>query len=164
MKIVYIGGQKSGKTSLAIERAVKLSKKRKPFYVATYSNIYNDKEMKKRIKKHKRERKGKFITLEEGKDLIKVTKKRGVYLIDCFTIWIFNQLDRDIKSLKKELKKLLSSKNDMIFIINQSNLGVTPIDRESRKFIDYNGILGQLLLKRADEVINVIYGVGVKIK
>ena len=52
MKILYYGGQKSGKSKLAEQQSIKLSKSKKPYYIATYNNSYNDKEMIDKITKH----------------------------------------------------------------------------------------------------------------
>ena len=42
MKIFYFGGQKSGKTKAGIKKALELTLDKKPYYVATYDNSYND--------------------------------------------------------------------------------------------------------------------------
>jgi adenosylcobinamide kinase/adenosylcobinamide-phosphate guanylyltransferase len=52
MKIFYFGGQKSGKTKAGIKKAMELSTNKKPYYVATYDNSYNDSSMQERINKH----------------------------------------------------------------------------------------------------------------
>ena len=49
MKIFYFGGQKSGKTKAGIKKALELSTHKKPYYVATYDNSYNDSSMQERI-------------------------------------------------------------------------------------------------------------------
>ena len=63
MKVLYYGGQKSGKSSLAELKALELSKDKKPYYVATYDNSYQDKEMSSRISKHQAQRKEQFISI-----------------------------------------------------------------------------------------------------
>jgi len=164
MKILYYGGQKSGKTSKAISKTLYLSKEKKPFYVATYLNKFKDKEMQKRVDKHILERGEKFETIEEGKDLIKATKQKGVYLIDCLSMWIFNNLKKEEEELITHIKRLLISNNDIVFILNETNSGVTPMDKESRKFIDMSGIIGQVVANSCDEVYNIVCGIEVKIK
>jgi len=57
MKTLYFGGQKSGKSLLAERKALSLSSNEKPYYIATYDNSYDDKEMKQKIKLHKKRRK-----------------------------------------------------------------------------------------------------------
>ncbi len=55
LKILYYGGQKSGKSRLAEKKALELASK-KPYYVATYNNSHNDSEMVNRIEQHRRSR------------------------------------------------------------------------------------------------------------
>lgn len=164
MKILYVGGQKSGKTSKAIAKTLQLSKKQKPIYIATYMNIYSDSEMQKRIDNHKIERQNNFITIEEGIDLIKViSSNEGVFLIDCVSMWIFNMLENK-KDLIDEMKKLLELDKNIIFILNDVSSGIIPIDRLSREFVDYSGIIGQMIAEKSNEVYQIIYGLENKLK
>ena len=48
MKILYFGGQKSGKSQLAEKRTKEIAKSKIPYYIATYNNNFNDKEMQKK--------------------------------------------------------------------------------------------------------------------
>lgn len=164
MKILYIGGQKSGKSSFAEKKALSISKKQKPVYVATYQNSFDDKEMKKRIKKHQNTRLDKFETLEATYDLHKVLQEDKTYLIDCLSMWIFNHLDFAQEKIEKKIKKLLKSKANIVFVLNDVTTGVIPLDKESRKFVDLTGIVGQIVAKSCDEVIRVEYGIETKIK
>ncbi len=77
MKIFYFGGQKSGKTKAGIKKALELSRKQKPYYVATYDNSYNDSSMQERIDKHIIERSDDFLSIEEPKDLTKVINENN---------------------------------------------------------------------------------------
>ena len=82
MKIFYFGGQKSGKTKAGIKKAMELSSHKKPYYVATYDNSYNDSSMQDRIDKHILERSDNFFSIEEPKDLTKVIDKKLVLYVD----------------------------------------------------------------------------------
>ncbi len=118
MKILYFGGQKSGKSFLAEQKALKLSPSKKPFYVATYDNSFNDESMIKRVQNHKFQREDRFITLEESKNLSKIIKSSNLYLIDCLSMWILNTINWDIKELFTELEKLSKKDSDIIFVLN----------------------------------------------
>jgi len=48
-------------------------------------------------------------------------------------------LDRDIDTLLYEIELLGRKDADIIFVLNDVNSGVIPIERESRRFIDYTG-------------------------
>jgi len=166
MFILYFGGQKSGKSKLAEKKAIQLAKKtkKKPFYIATYDDSYFDEEMKNRVKNHKKQRKNNFSTIEEIKNLPKVIKDNETYLIDCISMWILNNIDNDLKVLLKQLKKLKKRNANIIFVLNDVNSGVIPLDKISRKFVDTTGIIGQKIAKMSDEVYEVKLGFSQKIK
>jgi len=163
-KILYYGGQKSGKSSFAERRTLELSQNSKPFYVATYNNSYSDEEMQERIGKHKKQREEKFITIEEPFNLVKVIQSDETYLIDCISMWLLNNLHKEEEELLKELETLAKTNANMVFVLNNVNEGVIPLDKESRKFVDLTGIIGQKLASLCDEVYEVKLGIGVQIK
>ncbi len=117
MKILYFGGQKSGKTSLSIKKTLEISGEKTPFYIATYLDTYNDSEMKKRIKNHQIERRDDFITIEEGHDVFSKLEDDETYLMDCVSMWILNNMEKEEEVLRYEIQKLLKSKNNMIFMV-----------------------------------------------
>jgi adenosylcobinamide kinase / adenosylcobinamide-phosphate guanylyltransferase len=164
MKIFYFGGQKSGKTNAGSKKALELSKDEKPYYVATYDNSYGDTSMNERINKHILERKDDFLSIEEPRDLLKVIKLNKTYLIDCVSMWILNNLEEKEEVLKEQLKELFKIDANIIFILNDVSCGVIPFDKESRKFVDFSGIIGQELAKLCDEVYEVKYGIEKKLK
>ena len=164
MKIFYFGGQKSGKTKAGIKKAFELSTTKKPYYIATYDNSFGDSSMRERINKHIIERKNDFITIEESKDLTKIIKENNTYLIDCVSMWLFNNLQNNEESLKLQLLEICKIEANIIFILNDVSCGVIPFDKESRKFVDYSGIIGQELVKLCDEVYEVKYGIERKVK
>ncbi len=164
MKIFYFGGQKSGKTSKASAKALELSKDKKPYYVATYDNSYEDVAMVERIKKHIEERKDDFLSIEEPKDLVKVVKEGETYLIDCMTMFILNNMDNGLESMKKQLNQIFEIDCNIIFILNDIGNGVIPIERYSRDFVDISGLLGQYLAQKCDEVYEVKYSLEKRLK
>ena len=164
MKIFYFGGQKSGKTKAGIKKAFELSTTKKPYYIATYDNSFGDSSMGERINKHIIERKNDFITIEEPKDLTKIIKENNTYLIDCVSMWLFNNLQNNEESLKLQLSEICKTEANIIFILNDVSCGVIPFDKESRRFVDYSGIIGQELVKLCDEVYEIKYGIERKIK
>ena len=164
MKVFYFGGQKSGKTKAGIKKALELSKDEKPYYVATYDNSFGDDSMSDRISKHIIEREDNFITIEESKDLIKVVEKDKTYLIDCISMWLFNNLENKEETLKTQLQKICQIDANIIFILNDVSCGIIPLDKESRKFVDFSGLIGQELAKLCDEVYEVKYGIERRLK
>ena len=164
MKVLYFGGQKSGKSKLAEAKALELSHNEKPTYIATYDNSYNDKEMQKRIDQHHKQRQENFNTIEESFSLAKVVENRGTYLIDCISMWLFNTLDNSIEELFEQLKLLEQKNANIVFVLNDVNSGVIPMDKESRKFVDRSGVIGQKLASFCDEVYEVKLGLALKVK
>ncbi|MDZ7817658.1 MAG: bifunctional adenosylcobinamide kinase/adenosylcobinamide-phosphate guanylyltransferase [Aliarcobacter sp.] len=164
MKIFYFGGQKSGKTRAGIKKSLELSKNEKPYYVATYDNSFGDSSMQERIDKHINERKEDFISIEEPKDLTKIIQANKTYLVDCVSMWILNNLEEKEEFLKEQLRALFEIDANILFILNDVSCGVIPLDKESRRFVDFSGIIGQELAKLCDEVYEVKYGIEKKLK
>ena len=164
MKTLYYGGQKSGKSLLAEKKSLQLAYNTKPYYIATYDNSYYDNEMQSRIKKHQSQRKENFISIEEPKDLTKVIKNNNTYLIDCISMWILNHLEDDIDVLLAQLERIISVDAHIVMVLNDVGSGVIPMDVQSRKFVDYSGIVGQKLAQLCDEVYEVKLGLEMKLK
>lgn len=164
MKIFYFGGQKSGKTKAGIKKALELSNDKKPYYVATYDNSFGDSSMQDRIDKHILERKDNFQSIEEPKDLTKIVKEKETYLIDCVSMWLFNNLQKEENYLKNQLQEICKLDANIVFILNDVSCGVIPFDKESRRFVDFSGLIGQELAKLCDEVYEVKFGLERRLK
>ncbi|MCP4969606.1 MAG: cobinamide phosphate guanylyltransferase [Arcobacter sp.] len=163
MKVLYFGGQKSGKSSLAENKALDLSTS-KPYYIATYDNSFLDEEMTLRVKKHKDYRENNFITIEEPKNLLEVIKENETYIIDCMSMWILNNIKKNEEFFISELNKLKKLNANIVFVLNDVNSGVIPLDKESRNFVDLTGIIGQKLAFFCDEVYEVKLGLMNRLK
>src|SRR6218665_726794 len=123
MRIFYFGGQKSGKTKAGIKKALELSTNEKPYYVATYDNSFGDDSMQNRIDKRIIERKEDFITIEEPKDLTKIVEINKTYLIDCVSMWLFNNLENKEETLKTQVQQICKMDANIIFILNDVSCG-----------------------------------------
>jgi len=163
-KTLYYGGQKSGKSLLAEQKALSLSPAMKPYYLATYDNSYGDEEMAKRIATHQSQRKENFICIEEALNLQDVIQKEQTYLIDCISMWLLNTLDTPLEKLITELESIAKIDANIVFVLNDVNAGVIPIDKISRKYVDRSGIIGQLLASFCDEVYEVKLGLAQRLK
>ena len=164
MKVLYYGGQKSGKSRLAEAKTLELSEEAKPYYLATYDNSYNDEEMAKRIEIHKLQRQEQFHTIEESLELALVIQEKESYLIDCISMWILNTLEKPIEELFEELEALEKKEANMVFVLNNVSSGVIPFEKESRAFVDRTGIIGQKLASICDEVYEVKLGLERRLK
>ncbi|MFA7083181.1 MAG: bifunctional adenosylcobinamide kinase/adenosylcobinamide-phosphate guanylyltransferase [Arcobacteraceae bacterium] len=164
MKILYFGGQKCGKTNAGTKKTLELAKEDKPYYIATYDNTFNDTSMGERVKKHISQRKDDFFTIEEPRGLSKIIKPNKTYLVDCVSMWIFNNLEKSEEELKEQIRAICAIKANVVFILNDVSCGVIPCDSQSRKFVDLSGIIGQELVKLCNEVYEVKYGLEKKLK
>ncbi len=164
MKILYYGGQKSGKSLLAEEKTLTLSKDTKPYYIATYDNSYGDNEMQERIGRHQAQRKEKFITIEETLHLSQHIEAGHTYLIDCMSMWILNTMEQSINVVLKEVETICKKNANIVFVLNDLSSGVIPLDKFSRKYVDRSGIVGQRLAKLCDEVYDVKLGLKSRLK
>jgi len=163
-KILYYGGQKSGKSLLAEQKIIELAGLKKPFYIATYDNTHGDTQMQERIAKHQSQRIGSFFTIEETFDLLGVIEEEEYYLIDCMSMWILNSMDMSLEELLVYLNVLSRRDATIVFVLNDVNSGVIPMDNISREYVDRTGAIGQKLVSFCDEVYEVKLGLGIQIK
>lgn len=93
MRLLIVGGSKSGKSSLAQRLAVELAGGGKLYYLATM--LPRDGEDLARIARHLEDRAGMgFETLEQGKDLpgcLSRADKSGTFLLDSVTALLTNE-------------------------------------------------------------------------
>ena len=164
MKILYYGGQKSGKSLLAEQKTLSLASNTIPYYIATYDNSYEDAEMAERIAKHQSQRQEAFHTVEETHHLSKVIKVGQTCLIDCMSMWLLNTLTWEEEQLFTELEALSAKEANIIFVLNDVSSGIIPIDSMSRKYVDRSGVIGQKLAAMCDEVYEVKLGLEIRLK
>ena len=97
MTTVYLtGGAKNGKSGLGQKLARAIAKREglSLYYVATM--IPHDEEDRARIARHVRDRSGLgFTTLEQGRDLAKLARPDGFYLLDSVTALLANVMFGD---------------------------------------------------------------------
>jgi adenosylcobinamide kinase/adenosylcobinamide-phosphate guanylyltransferase len=163
MKILYFGGQKSGKSSLAEAKALEISIA-KPYYLATYDHSFGDSEMGVRIDKHRSSRGEEFITLEESRHLAGVIQPHQTYLIDCISMWLLNRLDESEEALVAEIEALGEIDANIVLVLGDVSSGVIPNDPISRRYVDLSGVIGQKLAALCDEVYEVKLGFEKRLK
>jgi len=164
MKLLYYGGQKSGKSLLAEQKALSLAGGRKPVYLATYDSGYDDPEMGARIALHREQRAERFVTIEEPLDLVSRMEPGGVYLIDCMSMWLLNTIEWSRDMVLAQVEHLAEVEADIVLVLNDVGSGVIPMDKLSREYVDRSGIVGQRLAQICDEVYEVKLGLEVQLK
>ncbi|MDQ1339283.1 MAG: adenosylcobinamide kinase / adenosylcobinamide-phosphate guanylyltransferase [Campylobacterota bacterium] len=163
MKILYIGGVKSGKSKHAENSALDLSQT--PFYLATTEAM--DDEMAKRVAIHKQKRDKKFQTIEEPLKLFDSISKLGeAVLVECLTLWINNMLfyKKTHDEIYNEIKKTMELENDIVFVLNDVTSGIIPDNALAREFVDISGNVSQIVASACDEVWFCIAGLKTRIK
>jgi adenosylcobinamide kinase/adenosylcobinamide-phosphate guanylyltransferase len=169
MKTLVLGGVKSGKSRLAESIAANSGKL--VSYIATAQG-YDD-EMRARITLHKAQRPSHWHTIEEplylAKAIALADKENHFILVDCLTLWITQLLcHNDSTLLQQEISSLYrllpTLKSDIVFVSNETNMGITPMDALSRRFCDESGQLHQNLSPIMDKVILTITGLPLYIK
>lgn len=176
MKTLILGGVRSGKSRYAEQLAIQSAQQldAKLIYIAT--SFPQDEEMQQRVEEHQTQRKlsGKdWITIEETlylADALKAQDKpKTIILIDCLTLWVTNLLCHQDKNLldteTHKLLRLLPKLNATVFFVsNETGLGVVPMDKLSRQFLEKMGLFHQQLAKLCDSVDFVVAGLPMCIK
>jgi len=168
--ILLTGGARSGKSTFAIELAIKYGKN--ITFMATCQAL--DTEMKKRIALHRRSRPKTWITIEEAMDvpqaLRKMPAKSGAVIIDCLTLWVTNLLlagknEKTILSLVKAMAGAIKrSTFSIIIVANEVGSGIVPENKLARDFRDIAGKANQIIAQAVDEVFVMIAGIPLQLK
>ena len=163
MKTLVLGGIKSGKSRFAESLATETG--RSVVYIATASA--DDNEMRQRIEHHKKSRPSQWHVIEEPIELGRMIKmhssKQCCLLIDCLTLWLTNLLLHENKStLLQQKAELINSVSrapgPIIFVSNETSLGIVPMGELTRQFCDEAGLLHQELAALCDNVVLTVAG------
>ncbi len=161
--ILVTGGERSGKSSFALKKALEFGAKRA--FIATAEAI--DDEMRRRIEKHKSERADLFDTFEEPIYIDKILMKTSSYdvcVVECMTTWIGNILYRAL-DLNERVENFIDSLNgNEIIVTNEVGMGIVPVDAMTRRYVEELGRLNARIAKLCDEVYFMVSGIAVKIK
>jgi len=171
-----IGGCRSGKSSFALNQANMIKGKDK-YFIAT--SVPTDSEMDKRVEKHQLERGQDWYTIEEPllihERIDQYSKKAGVILVDCLTLWTSNLLfqsgdeaqfdEMNFDKAVMDLETSLGRSECPVFLVsNEVGYGIVPDNSVARKFRDLAGFVNQRMAKIADRVVMSIAGIDVQIK
>ena len=125
MTVFLSGGCKNGKSTLAEQIAVHLSRPEHLYYLATM--IPHDEEDRERIRRHVASRAGKgFATIECGvhiTDAVRGVDAKGSFLLDSVTALLTNEMFRDgefdphaAERVAEELCELADSVGSIVFV------------------------------------------------
>ena len=182
---LILGGQKSGKSRRAEELAsswLAQSPHYRAVLIATAQA--GDDEMRERIARHQQDRAERvpaLLTIEEPLALAEAIKQHGnrhtLVLVDCLTLWLTNYLFPNVdfesnRPLAKALPEqaatiLIAIKNavgPVIVVSNEIGLGVIPIGRPTREFVDTLGRLNQDVAQVCERVTLMAAGMSLLLK
>lgn len=168
MDIIYIsGGQRSGKSEYAEKLA--LAKTSTPVYIAT-SRIW-DGEHAKRVHLHQQRRTQYWHTEEEEKWISNIRLDGNTALLDCLTLWLTNffedhQYDASaaLAAALQEWERFVEQDGTLVVVSNELGMGLHPLEKGSRDFVDIHGKLNQHIAAMAQEAFFVVSGLPLKLK
>ncbi len=180
-----LGGQKSGKSRRAESLAgawLAQGGAHRAVLIATAQPM--DAEMRARIARHQRERAARvpgLANVESPYDVAAAIAGAGgaetLRIVDCLTLWLTQQLmpidgseqnEAPARSQSAQTAMLLQAiercPGPLVLVGNEIGLGVIPLGREVRAFVDALGQLNQQVAARCERVTLMVAGLPVTIK
>jgi adenosylcobinamide kinase/adenosylcobinamide-phosphate guanylyltransferase len=150
--VVYVGGARSGKSRLAVERA---SAAGAPVvFVAT--GEAGDEEMAERIARHRAERPADWETVEEPLELaaaLRGAPPGATVIVDCLSLWVANG-GGDAAAVDAAAARSALT----IAVTNEVGLGIVPANALARTYRDELGRVNAAWVAAADEAYFVVAG------
>ncbi|WP_372384299.1 bifunctional adenosylcobinamide kinase/adenosylcobinamide-phosphate guanylyltransferase [Vibrio sp. BS-M-Sm-2] len=174
---LILGGARSGKSSFAEQQALcalEACSNGRLNYIATAT--YLDDEMRERIAHHQQRRGEHWIEHEVPVELaekLQCFNQDDVVLIDCLTLWLNNvifELGDDATNEQVEavvellVQSVEQSPAQIIMVSNEVGLGVVPLGKVSRLFVDNAGRMNQALACVVERVTLVAAGLPLHLK
>ena len=166
---LILGGARSGKSRLAEKLASDSAMS--VTYIATSQP--QDGEMNARVALHRQRRPSHWGLIEEPLELARVLREHAApgqcLLVDCLTLWLTNLLMLDdpqrLGVEREQLMDCLASlPGEIIFVSNETGLGVVPLGELTRRYVDEAGWLHQALAERCQRVVLTVAGLPLTLK
>ncbi|WP_085315455.1 bifunctional adenosylcobinamide kinase/adenosylcobinamide-phosphate guanylyltransferase [Derxia lacustris] len=177
---LILGGQKSGKSRRAeqlAERWLAAAPAREACFIATARA--GDDEMRARIERHRADRAARLprmVTVEAplqlGATLAAESRPGRLVVVDCLTLWLANLLlpaaPSEPADPAPEIAALLdalgAARAPVLLVGNEIGLGVIPLGRETRAFVDALGLLNQRVAAACARVTLMAAGLPLTLK
>jgi len=173
MLTLVLGGARSGKSRYAQA----LIAERQAIYIATARRT-GDREMTRRIDRHRADRPPSWITIEEPESVPQVIRTAAPsdapLIVECVTLWLSNLLERESRTPTRRQQDILmaavrdladaSRARDVIAVSNEVGGGIVPATRVGRRFRDLQGWANQILAAEAESVVLVVAGLPLILK
>ena len=182
---LILGGQKSGKSRRA-EMLALTWLARSPAHEAVLIATAQpwDEEMRERIARHQTDRAERvpgMQTVEEPMQLAQAlagcSQPHALVVVDCLTLWLTNLLIPANKFKEKEavahdphaqaamlLGAIENAPGPLVLVGNEIGLGVIPLGRETRAFVDALGLLNQAVARACERVTLMVAGLPLYLK
>jgi len=166
---LILGGARSGKSRLAEKLAADTGLA--VTYIATSQPL--DGEMNERVAHHRARRPAEWGLIEEPVQLARVLQENArvdrCLLVDCLTLWMTNLLMLDDAGrLAREREALLDClaqlPGEIVFVSNETGMGVVPLGELTRRYVDEAGWLHQALAERCQRVVLTVAGLPLTLK
>lgn len=166
---LILGGARSGKSRLAEKLAAESGCA--VTYIATSQPL--DGEMNERVRHHRQRRPEHWALIEEPIELARVLRDNAradaCLLVDCLTLWLTNLLMlEDLQRLNAERDALLEClaelPGEILFVSNETGMGVVPLGELTRRYVDEAGWLHQALAERCQRVVLTVAGLPLTLK
>jgi adenosylcobinamide kinase/adenosylcobinamide-phosphate guanylyltransferase len=168
------GGLRSGKSEYALQRASELGP---PPWLYVAPAIEGDDELKARLANHRRDQEATWKLLEAPEHLASVLEAgtidgHGSLLIDRFTVWLSNRIERSSASADAELlreverlaDRLYRSTTPAVVVTTEVGLGFLPAHVPDRRLIDVVGMANQILSERAAAAALLVSGIALRLR
>ncbi len=167
---LILGGARSGKSRFAA--GLQPARARVGFVATAEAR---DADMARRIARHRAERPGHWVTVEEPYDLVGALDRLAggaveAIIVDCLTLWVANRLHRGdsdtvILDEGERLADLLAGLRPAVVIVtNEVGQGVHPPTAEGLRFRDLLGLVNQRVAAACDQVTLMLAGLPVTVK
>jgi adenosylcobinamide kinase / adenosylcobinamide-phosphate guanylyltransferase len=157
--VVYVGGARSGKSRLALQRAHDAAAP--VVFIAT--GEAGDDEMAERIERHRAERPGAWLTVEEPVELAAAldgVPGGATAIVDCLSLWVANLGDAaDVEVRSAAAARVAAARPGLtIAVTNEVGLGIGPDNALARSYRDTLGRVNADWAALADEAYFVVAG------
>ncbi|MDD7219141.1 MAG: bifunctional adenosylcobinamide kinase/adenosylcobinamide-phosphate guanylyltransferase [Clostridia bacterium] len=170
MLVLVTGGSGSGKSAFAEDRVLSFGEKKR-IYIATMHPF--DQESIKRVQRHRKMRAGKgFETVECYTGLKNVSvPEDSVVLLECMSNLTANEMFEEqgahgdtVDEILKGISHLCEQASHVVIVTNEIFSDALSFDQEMETYLKYLGNINQKLAEKADEAVEVVYGIPVYIK
>ncbi|MBT2304302.1 bifunctional adenosylcobinamide kinase/adenosylcobinamide-phosphate guanylyltransferase [Variovorax paradoxus] len=180
---LILGGQRSGKSRCAEARAAEwLERSLGHHAVLIATAMPHDDEMRERIARHREDRAQRvpgLATVEEpialGPALARMSAPHTLVVVDCLTLWLTNLLmpveaaphgsTASLEMVQASLLRALrEARGPVVLVANEIGLGVIPMGREVRAFVDALGRLNQEVAAACERVTLMAAGLPLSLK